>query len=193
MEISAALAADLKSLTDALENPGVDIETQLRLLSVGIRTTVSSFCGVTMIVVIDGFTAAFTVTDHSSSSVPVLSSLRLPLDLISPAEPGSAIVFYATNAGAFVDLAADLAHALVVPLESVAVDTHLDPPEAQPSLKDLSRINQAIGVLLDRGYTATEARTELTRLATAGATTIAATAERIVTETASPIDPTLAS
>ena len=45
MEISAALAADLGLLTDALNDPEIDIVAVLRLMARDLKSAVDSFAG----------------------------------------------------------------------------------------------------------------------------------------------------
>jgi hypothetical protein len=180
MKIPVALAADLQSLTDALDQPGIDLQTHLETLAVGIRNTVASYLGVTMTLLVDGYPAEFTVLDSAEGGLPVAASLRLPLEDISVAEPGGALVLYASTPGAFVDLAADLAHILRIPLHAMVLDQQLTPPTNPTTLTDVSRINQAIGVLIGGGQTPAQAREELNRLAAEGDNSLAITAQNLL-------------
>ena len=109
------------------------------------------------------------------------ASLSLPLHLIGAAERGSALVFYAGNAGAFVDLAADLTHGLDVLPGVLALDEHLHLPTEQSNLDGLSRIDQAIGMLIGRGHTPDEAQVELRRLAEWDSSDATAAARKMLT------------
>ena len=96
--------------------------------------------------------------------------MLLPLDALGVTGPGGTVVFYAARPGAFVDLAADTSFAYSLD-GHVRLDEHLpspDHPTGPPGVSghtELSTINQAIGALLDRGHTTTEARGVLQRLA----------------------------
>ncbi len=105
--------------------------------------------------------------------VPVVgSSVSLPVhgDAARTAE----IVLYAANPGAFVDLAADLAVLTGTALHEFLLDRHLDGAfgPARPTdpgrVLDASVVDQAMGVLLDRGWTPEQARRGLRRRATDG-------------------------
>jgi hypothetical protein len=187
MEISAALSAELKCLTDALDQPGIDLQQLLTGLADETRRAVDSFRGLTVIQVIDGYPATFTIfSKNDGGSGPMAtsaSSVRLPLDGVGAAEPGSAIIFYAANPGAFTDFGADLAFSLGLPLTVLVLDGHLAPADPGPSLRDLSHVNQALGILLDGGYLLPEARIELRRLADAGGDGVAAAAARLIAGT----------
>ncbi|PZS36187.1 MAG: hypothetical protein DLM58_02275 [Pseudonocardiales bacterium] len=108
---------------------------------------------------------------HPADPGDAHGSLLLPLPLICAAAPGSVLVLYAGNAGAFTDLAADLSWALGLPLSAFTLDqhTHKHHPadKAIPSgLVVFSLINQALGVLIAWGRTHEQAHDELRRQAT---------------------------
>ncbi len=123
------------------------------------------------------------------ADVPLGTSLRLPLGLVSATVDGeSRVVFYAGIPGAFTDLAADLSHALGgVPVDqrSSAADLR-DPPgprvdghrrvivldaDLSPlshasgliGLAELTVLNLAIGMLIQQGHDIAQARQVLRR------------------------------
>jgi hypothetical protein len=169
VQLSESLAADLRTLTDALERPGVDLQTALHAVGLSVAATTGSFLGLTMTMLADGLPYSFTVWNAPGDADTVAASLLVPLP--APVGDGSTLVLYASAAGAFVDLSADLAFALGLDLDSVRVNQHLTPPDAGEAagLADLGRVNQAVGVLIDRGLLPHAARDELRRLAGAGA------------------------
>ena len=95
-----------------------------------------------------------------------MTSLRVPLALMdSGFAAESRVVFYASTAGAFVDLAADLAFALDTTLEQTGVHRRSrvpDPLDADPApgtrrfdlsgVAELATIDRAVGVLIDQGH-----------------------------------------
>lgn len=167
MDISTSLAADLKTLSDALERPGTDLTDSVRKLADVLRAAVPSWLGLTMTLVLDGLPLALTVLDDGVAPHHVATSAALPLTSVHGTGPGSSIVFYAGTSGAFVDFAADLSFTLGLELDDVALDQHLAPPRATSGLTglaDTARLNQAIGILIDQGHTPEEARAELRRL-----------------------------
>jgi hypothetical protein len=185
MEIPAALAADLKALTDALDEPGTDLETLLRTLAADARNAVDSFRGLTMTLIIDGYPITLTTMDP----VDVGASLRLPLKALCDVEPGSELLLYADKPGAFVDLAADLSYALRLTPDVVTLDDDLNPasdPTRLNGLTEMSSVNQAIGILIDRGHLPDSARTELDRLAHQAQTTLHAAAQQLIRTTPQP-------
>jgi hypothetical protein len=87
------------------------------------------------------------------------------------------VTLYAATAGAFVDLAADLAFMFGLSLADIAIDQQLSPPTAEePGVAEWAQINQAIGVLIDRGHLPEQARAVLHRDAARAGMTLAATA-----------------
>jgi hypothetical protein len=86
--------------------------------------------------------------------------------------PAVALILYAGSPGAFVDLAADLAWLTARSLSDFILDQHLTPAAGslqEGQLRAASAINQALGVLIGRGYTPQQAHGELdTQAAHAG-------------------------
>ncbi|MCW2527879.1 MAG: hypothetical protein JWM76_2739 [Pseudonocardiales bacterium] len=179
MDLSPQLTADLQSLTVALDQPGVDLRETVQSLMVQMGHAVPSYLGATVTLSTGGLLASFTVWPESSPQ-PGSASLRIPLDLLIGAEPGSDIVFYASAAGAFVDLAADLAHAMRLPLTGLFLDDRLTLPTQPFSLLELSRVNRAVGVLIAGGRSVTEARSELHKRAEAEQCSLSIAAQRVL-------------
>lgn len=166
MTISATLAADLGLLTAALDEPGADVDASLCRLAADAHTAVRSYLGLS--IVVDHTDPTFTMTTLTAGAAPddIHTSLRMPL------EPGNgghgppvvAIVLYAATPGAFVDLAADLAWLTGRALRDFALDRHLAAaagPDSPTPLAAGSAVNQALGVLIGRGYTPQQAEWQL--------------------------------
>lgn len=180
MTVSAALAADLRALTDALGEPGTDIETVLRALGEHARVAVAAYLGFTLSMVVDGTPVTMTVLGETVDHDPIASSVLVPLSTA-----GSTIVFYAARTGAFVDLAADLSWTLGLPLPAIELDAHLEVPAADAGLTgltELSEVNQAIGILIGGGLTPARARTELQRRADGSRMSMAEAARAVIAE-----------
>jgi hypothetical protein len=109
----------------------------------------------------------------------VFSSLAVPL---SEVDPGDQLVVRAGGAGAFLLLVDDLASRLGRG-RPIVVDGHLDLPpngeEAAAMVVGLGVVDQAIGVLLDRGLSPPQARQDLERRARASGVSIAAAARSL--------------
>ena len=166
MDISAALAADLALLTQALDDSGIDLEAGLRAFTADVKVAVASFTGMTMTMAFDGHDVSFTV--HDDATIQPATSLLIPLATVTPTDPASTLLLYAATPGAFVDLAADLIYALRIEPTALVLDGHLDPRAGSGGITGLdehSAINQAIGVLIGRGHTPESAQHELQRLA----------------------------
>jgi hypothetical protein len=179
VEISAALAADLEILTDALDEPGIDLEALLRAFAVGTSAAVDSYLGLMMTLVIDG--ESFTLT--TMDPVAVGTSLRLPLNVLCDVELGSVLVLYASRPGAFVDLAADIGFTLGLAPDVVTLDHDLSPTSdlaGLSGLSEMSDVNQAIGILIEQGHLPDSARDELHHMAARTQTTLHAAAEKLI-------------
>jgi hypothetical protein len=166
MAITAALAADLRLLTAALDEPGTDIAATLHQLAADTAAGVPSYLGLSVMVSRSDplFTSTYLNDGVVAGDVRTSLQLRLPGigDRRSP--PTVAIIFYAGTPGAFVDLSADLAWLTARPLADFILDQHLTIPAGSLTggqLRATSAINQAIGVLIGRGYTPQQADSEL--------------------------------
>jgi hypothetical protein len=192
VSIPPTLAAQLASLTQSLDEPG-DLEANVHALAQHLSVAVGSYLGLTMAVVVDGYEISFTVHEDTDRIRQIANSLRIPLDGHAGADPGSSLVLYAANPGAFVDLAADLGFALGLGPDSLQLDGHLHapPPGFDPAgLAIQSTINQAVGVLIDRGHTAESARAEMRRPTDRGSGDLLTAANRIL-DSNPPRPPTL--
>jgi hypothetical protein len=170
VRIPSALAADLALMTDALDGGGVDIAATLSLLGADVAASIASYVGLSVRLSAADFHAEVTTLDDPGAIARIVTSLRVPV-AESSATSGSSvlIVLYAAMPGAFVDLAADLAWLTGRELDDVGLDLDLGPrihAHASTSLRSLSSIDQALGMLLGQGHTPEEALVELEALAT---------------------------
>lgn len=165
MDIGAALAADLSILTAALDEPGADVLQSLQQLVVDAQAAVPTYLGLS--VTIDGSDPPFTITIiEDGAADDIRTSLRLTLPGVGEgrALPAVVLILYAGTPGTLVDLAADLAWLTGRPPSDFALDGHLSVPARSDTgtyLRTASVINQAIGVLIGRGYTPGQADREL--------------------------------
>jgi hypothetical protein len=184
MKIGAALAADLGILTAALDEPGADVLHSLHQLGVDAQAAVPTYLGLS--VTVDGSDPPFAFTTvEDSAADDVRTSLRLTLPGVSDgrASPSVALTLYAGTPGTFVDLTADLAWLTGRPPSDFALDQHLSVPagsDAGTYLRAASVINQAIGVLIGRGYTPGQAHQELDTQADSAGTDRHTTAQFIL-------------
>jgi len=166
MEIGAALAAELCILTAALDEPGADVLQSLHRLGADAQAAVPGYLGLS--VTVEGHDSPFTFsTLEDGAAGEVRTSLRLTLPAFVGqgwARPLVALTFYAASPGTFVDLAADLAWLTGRPPSEFTLDQHLSVPagsDGGTSLRAALVINQAIGVLIGRGYIPRQAHTKL--------------------------------
>jgi hypothetical protein len=172
MRIPPVLREDLALLTEALDDASVDIGDTVSLLMSDAARAVPSYVALSMrMSVLDVHTELTTLEDDEQAA-RVSTSLRFRLPgQSSPGlhgRPSIDIVLLASRSGAFVDLAADLAWLTQQPLDDFVLDADLPasrPLAATVSLRGLSSINQAIGVLVSEGRTPEEASRMLDELA----------------------------
>ena len=188
MDPPAAVLVHVQDLTASIGQDDRDLSDTLVALTTALRSTATSYCGFQLTIVENQWPVTLTAftDDHD---VPVRTSLRLPLGLVSRMVDGeSRVVFFAGNPGAFTDLAADLSHALGgIPVDgrsSTANNkdhhaTHVDghrrvieldadlPPVSRRSgltgLAELTVLNRAIGILVDQGHDIEQAHHVLRR------------------------------
>ncbi len=167
MKISAALAVELRLLTQALDLPGTDVAETLIRLAADAQTAVGSYLGLSLAANANGSQFEVTVLDEGAQPEHVRTSLLVPL---SAAVDGIGVtasvtlVLYAAIPGAFIDLAADLAWVTGRTLAEFRLDEQLTLPSnfTNPApLSVTSEINQALGVLIGRGSTPEQAERDL--------------------------------
>lgn len=182
MDISAQLAADLAVLSQALDGD-TELETTVRQFAAAVKLAVTSYLGMTVTVIADGDEVTLDVPEHARAEHEIATSLLIPLADVTATESGGSLVLYAGSPGAFVDLAADLAYALHIDHDALVLDAHLAPSfddAGLGGLADITHINQAIGILIERGHSPTSARTELEHLAGQAETTIRVAARELI-------------
>ena len=112
MDFPTALLRDLLDLSASVDD---DLGGRLTALVTALRDAVPSYRGLHLTVDDHGQPVSLT-SFLSTADGDVATSLRLPFNALSPEfHPQSRVIFYATTPGAFVDLAADLGHALHAP------------------------------------------------------------------------------
>jgi hypothetical protein len=161
VKFTALLGAELASLTAALDKPGTDIGAGLRRLAASAAAAVSSYLGLSVFITRDESPFTVALLEDGVTAGDIGTSIVLVLPGIDDGVVTVAFILYARAPGAFVDLAADMAWLTGHPLTDFALDEHLTPPDTATPLVQESAINQAIGVLIGRGYTTQQAQWEL--------------------------------
>ena len=186
MDVTRALSGQLSALTDALDDPGTDLQAVLAVLVDDLTVAVPSFLGLTMTLRLGGDPVTLTSIDGGRVTTAG-ASLQLPLDPLAGAGPDSVVVFYAGSPGAFVDMATDTRRAYGLDGQ-VVVDGHLAVPAigvpGLSGLNDLTVVNRAIGVLIDQGHHPDQAHDELLRRADNDKTRLPETARSLLAATA---------
>lgn len=164
MNINAVMAAALAVLTEALDEHGTDIALSLHRLTLDAAAAVSSYLGLSVVVSQSDTPLTITTLTDGTVVADICTSLHVLLPVTEPGRAPVALILYAATPGAFVDLAADMAWLKASPMIEVTLDEHLlsaTGRETATQLLAASDINQAIGVLIGRGYTAHEAHREI--------------------------------
>ena len=204
MDLPAALLAHLHDLTVSIGEDDQNLDDTLLALTTALHSTANSYYGFQLTIVEHKWPVTLTI--FTGGEVPLGTSLRLPLGLVSPTVDGeSRVVFYAGIPGAFTDLAADLSHALGgIPVDQrSSVADSADPPEPRvdghrkvivldadlaplsrasglTGLAELTVFNRAIGMLVDQGHDIEQAHQLLRRDAAAAGVEPQIYAARIV-------------
>ena len=191
MDFSRALSEQLSALTDALDDPGVDLQAVLGVLVDDLMIAVPSFLGLTLTLRLGGDPITLIAIDADRVTTAG-ASLQLPLDHLAGAGPDSVAVFYAASPGAFVEMAAETRRAYGLDSQ-VVLDSHLASPAigvaGLSGMDDRAAVNQAIGVLIDRGHRPDKAHDELLRRADNDRTRLPETARSLLIATPRPYPP----
>jgi hypothetical protein len=176
VKLSAVLAAQLAVLSEALAEPGSDIQATLARLMLDAAAATAAFAGISVRVHVAGRATTITTLLDTVAPAQVVTSLRIPLPTGHTEPAGAAgaaggsvsgqaqVVLYATRPGALIDLAADLSWLTGQPLSALTLDSDLaDLPALldTPSLGTERVIDQAAGVLIATGMTIQQAYTEI--------------------------------
>ncbi|CCQ13547.1 putative uncharacterized protein [Rhodococcus sp. AW25M09] len=185
MKLQPRLLADLARLTTALDSSTVDLAQLVDRLSADIDAAVSAVVSISLTVIVDG--EYFEVSASTGGSADRLPASSLRLTLADPRSTGSEkyLLILSGTAGALVDFAADVSYSLGLDGDAAVLDRHLRidgeaglPVYGSHALAAVSEVNQAIGVLIAGGRSATEGRAELHRLAAQSGTPTAEVARR---------------
>jgi hypothetical protein len=168
VQISAALAADLDLLTQALDTAATDTADTITKMTASARSAVESYLGLSVAVNADGTQVHLAVLEDGTEADDIHTSLLIPLSpaivAATAAVAAVSLILYAGTPGAFIDLAADLAWLTGRDPSEYRLDEHHTLPHdatATTPLRGQSTINQALGVLIGRGFKPADAEREL--------------------------------
>ena len=183
MAISDAMAADLRALAEATaDEDGVDLRASLNDLCRSADVAVRGFLGLALTVAYPAGQVTLTALRPAAETTAVASSLHMVLSQCAGGEPESTVTLFAGLPGAFDLLASDLKRLSPQDGRVSSRDAHLRlPPEAERhSVAQLSIVNQAVGILIARGWTFDDAREELRRRAFHDGVPVRASAQRTI-------------
>lgn len=184
MDLARALAADLRDLAIDLSAGGYT-RTTLAMLERNLSRRVPAILGGTVTLVTaspSGATISVNMVSRVVGPDEIAAALEIALGPLLPDVSGT-VVIYSGEPDAFVGLAAELAEASNMspfvldphpPLPTVAIAPNAD------GLEDFSLVNRALGVLLNRGYSVDDARSELGRRAERSHTALTAAARVVL-------------
>jgi hypothetical protein len=174
VRIPATVAEQLRLLHENYSQGG-DLAQRLTRLGRDITIAVPSSLAVTVLLARMGGEVSVSALAEPGT---VLASLAVPLH--AGASTGQ-LILRAGTAGAYLLLADDLNGRLGPNQRPVEVDTHLSWPNlGGESLAELGPIDQAIGILINRGVPPEQARQELERRAGAADSTVATISRDLV-------------
>ena len=182
MDIPTALFNQLAQFANSVGFDAEILHLPLTNLVADMRAVIPSYRGLQVTILFSDQPVTLTELIPQQTDGAVTTSLRVPLSLLGPGhDEGSRIIFYASTPGAFVDLAADLGYVLKAAVRtdhldgdraasdaapyaelpiSLVLDGDLSPDLADSGLTglpELSSINRALGILIDRGHNAGDA------------------------------------
>ena len=182
MEVPTALLSDLAQLADSVDLDAGLLQTPLSALVAELRAAVGSYRGLQLTVVRDGQPVTLTDISDPDEDGSIVTSLRVPLSVLGPSHDArSRVVFYASVAGSLIDLATDLGYVLKTatitddPKPDGAVGdgegraagpAYVRPPvllldaDVPPNpavsgltgLSEMSAVDRAVGIMIERGH-----------------------------------------
>jgi hypothetical protein len=181
VDVPTALLSDLAQLADSVDLDAALLQTPLSALVGELRAAVGSYRGLQLSFVRDGQPVTLTDISDPDEDGSIVTSLRVPLSVLgSSHDARSRVVFYASVAGSLVDLATDLGYVLKTATitddpkpdgavrdgEGRAGPAHVRPPtllldaDVPPNpavsgltgLSEMSAVDRAVGIMIERGY-----------------------------------------
>jgi hypothetical protein len=178
------LASDLRDLALDLQ-AGSYTRTTAAMFQRDLRLAVPSALGATISFDLDtptGTPKEIDLVERALDPGEIASGLRLPLVLPQQSLSGS-VLLYASEPDAFTDVVEGLVALLDAQAGLVDASPELPSGTVSPSVvavQDFSLVNEALGVLINRGFTLTEARGDLQDRATRGRTSLPEAARRLL-------------
>ncbi len=193
VEVPPELIEGLTLLSDALDDPIVDLEAILSVLTDDLVSAIPDYLGLIITLHIDGNPVIISTLDGARSG-EARASLLLSLLPVGPTAASGSVAFFSGAAGAFIGLADDARW--IFNLKGAPVlDRHLTTGlngSASAGIQGLlahTNINQAIGVLIEEGHTPDGARDELTRRSRSSGRSLPETAMELLDDMAPPDGP----
>jgi hypothetical protein len=190
VDVPPELIEGLTLLSDALDDPVMDLEAILSVLTDDLVSAIPSYLGLIITLHIHGNPIIVSTLDGASNG-RARASLMLSLAPHGLAAAAGSVAFYSGAAGAFIELADDARWIFNLTGPPV-LDRHLTGGrnESEPAgirgLTAHTDINQAIGVLIEEGHTPDGARNELARRSARSGRSLPETALQLLDDIAPP-------
>jgi hypothetical protein len=182
VDVPTALLSDLTELANGVGLDAGPLQVPLKALVGELRAAVGSYRGLQLTIVRDGQPVTLTDVSGPDEDGSITTSLRVPLSLLGPSyDGGSRVVLYASGAGSLIDLATDLGHVLksatiaadapdrdgaVRDGDGWAGPAHVRSPmlrldaDVPPNpvvsgligLSEMSAVDHAVGIMIERGH-----------------------------------------
>jgi hypothetical protein len=194
VEVPPALIEGLTLLSDALDDPVMDLEAILSVLTDDLVSAIPDYLGLIVTQHIDGHPIIVSTLD-SASSGQARSSLMLSLLPPAPGASAGSVAFFSGSAGVFIELADDARWIFNLTGPPV-LDGHLTMGRSASEVAGIhgltahTNINQAIGVLIEEGHTPDGARDELARRSARAGRSMPEIAIHLLENITSPDEPT---
>ena len=178
------LASDLRDLALDLQ-AGSYTRTTVAMFQRDLRRAVPSALGATISFDLDtptGIPKESNLVERTLEPAEIAAGLRIPL-VLPQQSLGGRVLVYASEPGAFDDVVKRLAALLDAQAGPVDASPTLPSDPVRPSVvavEDFSLVNEALGVLMNRGLTLTEARVDLQARAAEGRSGLPAAARRLL-------------
>jgi hypothetical protein len=195
VDVPSSLIEGLTLLSDALDDPVMDLEAILSVLTDDLVSAIPSYLGLIIILHVDGNPIIVSTLD-SSRNGRARASLMLSLLPTVPGAAAGSVAFYSGEPGAFIELADDARWIFNLNGPPV-LDGHLTlgrdgaEPAGIRGLTAHTNINQAIGVLIEEGHTRDGARAELARRSVGTGRSLPEIALQLLDDITPPDEPTV--
>ncbi len=183
VELPTELLAHLAALDAALDD-GIHLDEMLYRLIKDAVDAVPALLAISVTVAINDHPVTVGSPTVDDTVDQAQASISITLPSVGTGCDDAQLIAHAATSGAFVDLAIDAIHTLGISPELISVDQHLAVDSANgtysSTLAELSAVNQAVGILIERGRTPSDAIAEIRSSADVSDRTVYAEAANLI-------------